>query len=209
MKFKHLILSISMITAVAFTACDSRNESSEPEATSSTSIVAPQAGTFDIEFVRKQIILKGQPFEVPMPLSDLPEGWTWEESENSRYASDGVGLAHLYYNSERIITVAIENYFDDAKDDGIIYNLAIETEDCSIDGFTPQKSTKAEVEKKYGKPDKITEYQGVQNYTYGTTNGNSKASGRTNEQRAIFSFLENGNIKQISVTYADLTKEKY
>ena len=186
MKLKRLFLSLALITAVAFTACDSRNESEESEVTSETSAFAPQDGTFDIEYVRKQISLRGQPFEVPMPLKDLHEGWTWEESENSRFTSDGVSLANLYYNGEKIITVAAENYFDGAKDDGIIYNLAIETEDCSIDGFTPLKSTKAEVEKKYGKPDNIKENPNSVNYTCGTNNGISKASGRTNEQCVTF-----------------------
>lgn len=98
------------------------------------------------------------------------------------------------------------NYFDGAKDNGIIYNLTIERDDCSIDSLIPFKSTKQDVIDRYGEPNEITK-NGY--YSYGTTNNDDKFAGRINEQCIIICFDENCKIISISNTYADLTKEKY
>ena len=207
MKIKPLILTLAVLTAITFSACDSSKQSSQiSENTSSIAISEPKEGTFDIEYVRKQINIKGQAFEIPMALKDLPEGWTWKEHENTKYCDEGHGLAYIYYNDKEMFVAGLENYFDGEKDNGSIYNLTIETNDCSIDGLFPIKSTKQDVTDKYGEPTEITK-SGY--YSYGTTNNDDKFAGRINEQRIIICFDESSKITSISITYADLSKEKY
>ncbi|MCI1269796.1 MAG: hypothetical protein LKG21_07890 [Ruminococcus sp.] len=207
MKIKPFILTLAVLTAITFSACDSSKQNSQTsENTSSIAISEPKEGTFDIEYVRKQINIKGQAFEIPMALKDLPEGWTWKEHENSHYSADGSGLAYIYYKDKEMFIAGLENYFDGEKDNGSIYNLTIETNDCSIDGLFPIKSTKQDVTDKYGEPTEITK-SGY--YSYGTTNNDDKFAGRINEQRIIICFDESSKITSISITYADLSKEKY
>ncbi len=168
-----------------------------------TSIEQPVGNsTFDIEVARKNIVLKGQPFEMPVALKDLSDGWTWEDM-GAKYFDEGEGLAHLYYEDEEMVIAALENFYDADKEDGIIYNLTIETDDCSIDGITPLKSTKQDVLEKYGEPNEIGS---AGHFRYGTTNNSDTFGGRINEQRLTIKFDENDNIILISITYADLTK---
>ena len=205
MKIKPLILTLAVLTAITFSACDSSKQSSQiSENTSSIAISEPKEGTFDIEYVRKQINIKGQAFEIPMALKDLPEGWTWKEHENTKYCDEGHGLAYIYYNDKEMFVAGLENYFDGEKDNGSIYNLTIETNDCSIDGLFPIKSTKQDVVGKYGEPVKINKYG---SYYYGTVNDSDSIGGIINEQRICVEINDDDTIKSISITYADLTKE--
>lgn len=205
MKLKSLILIAAAFTVLAASACG-KESLQQTESAGGTELSEPEYGTFDIEYVRKQINLKGHPFEIPMALKDLPECWTWKEHENSHYSADGSGLAYVYYNGEEMVIAGLENYFEGSENDGIIYNLTIETDDCSIDSLIPLKSTKQDVIDRYGEPDEITK-SGY--YSYGTTNNDDKFAGRINEQCVIICFDENEVITEISLTYADLTKEKY
>ena len=165
-------------------------------------------GTFDIETVRKNIVIKGQPFEVPTVLKDLSDGWTWKESETTKWRDEGLGFAHIYYNEEEVFVAGVENYYEGTEEKGIIYNLTIETDDSSIDGLIPLKSTKQEVIEKYGQPDKVKQMEEpfIDGYYYGTTNDDNTIGGRINEQRINIKFTEEGIVKIISITYADLEK---
>lgn len=204
MRIKPLILTLAVLTAITFSACDSNKESSQiSESTSSIALSEPEQGTFDIEYVRKQIKIKGQPFEIPMALKDLPEGWTWKEHENTKYCDEGHGLAYIYYNDEEMFVAGLEKYYKKADSDGIVYNLTIETDDCSIDGLIPTKSTKQDVVGKYGEPVKINKYG---SYYYGSVNDSDNIGGIINEQR-ICVEINDDTIKSISITYADLTEE--
>lgn len=204
MRIKPLILTLAVLTAITFSACDSSKESSQiSESTSSIALSEPEQGTFDIEYVRKQIKIKGQPFEIPMALKDLPEGWTWKEHENTKYCDEGHGLAYIYYNDEEMFVAGLEKYYKKADSDGIVYNLTIETDDCSIDGLIPTKSTKQDVVGKYGEPVKINKYG---SYYYGSVNDSDNIGGIINEQR-ICVEINDDTIKSISITYADLTEE--
>ncbi len=193
-------------SSISESVSESTDSNEQRKAEVQSEISEPEQGKFDIEYVRKQINIKGQPFEIPMALKDLKDGWTWKEHENSHYSADGSGLAYIYYNGKEMFVAGLENYFDGAKDNGIIYNLTIETDDCSIDSLIPFKSTKQDVIDRYGKP---VEIKGHGSYCYGTANNDDKFAGRINEQRIDISFDENETIRKISLTYADLTKEKY
>ncbi|MCI1269795.1 MAG: hypothetical protein LKG21_07885 [Ruminococcus sp.] len=207
MKIKPFILTLAVLTAITFSACDSSKQNSQTsENTSSIAISEPKEGTFDIEYVRKQINIKGQAFEIPMALKDLPEGWTWKEHENTKYCDEGHGLAYIYYNDKEMFVVGLENYYKKAEGDGIVYNLTIETEDCSIDGLLPIKSTKQDVVDKYGDPIKISKYG---SYYYGIVNNSDTLGGIIKDQSICVKINDDDTIKSISITYADLSKEKY
>ena len=81
MKNKIVLLTLCAVMAVmALTGC--KNENIEAADTGAADSAAEDSnGTFDIETVRKNIVIKGQPFEIPMALKDLPEGWTYVEIE--------------------------------------------------------------------------------------------------------------------------------
>lgn len=134
--------SLSTQSSISESVSESTESDTKSKAEAQSKISESEEGTFDIEYVRKQINIKGQAFEIPVALKDLKDGWTWKEHENSHYSADGSGLAYIYYNGEEMFVAALENYFDGAKDDGIIYNTTIETDDCSIDSLIPFKSTK-------------------------------------------------------------------
>lgn len=209
MKKKFLLLLITVTMAISIVGCN-KNESSESSSQAETSNTtnttqSAQLGTFDIEVVRKNIIIKGQPFEIPVALKDLPEGWTWKEKEQSEL-DEGNGLAYIYYNGEEMFIAGLENFYEGLESSGIVYNLTIKTDDCSIGGLIPFKSTKQDVVDKYGEPNEITR-SGY--YRYGTTNNNDTIRGRINEQCIIIEFDEDDKIIFMSITYADLTKEKY
>ena len=208
MKNKIVLLTLCAVMAVmVFAGC--KNENIEAADTGSVDSAAEDGnGTFDIETVRKNIIIKGQPFEVPIVLKDLSNGWTWKENENSKLCDEGLGLASIYYNEEEMFIAGVENYYEGTEEKGIIYNLTIGTDDSSIDGLIPLKSTKQEVIEKYGQPDKVKQMEEpfVGGYFYGVVNGWDHVLGRTNNQSLYCSFTEEGLIKAITITYADLEK---
>lgn len=215
MKNKIILLTLcAVMTGMVFSGCKNENiEAADTGAANSAAADDNAAqgeanGTFDIETVRKNIVIKGQPFEVPTVLKDLSNGWTWEENENSKWCDEGLGLATIFYNEEEMFIAGVENYYDGSEEKGIIYNLTVETGDSSIDGLIPLLSTKQEVIKKYGQPDKVKQMEEpfIDGYYYGTINDNSTMGGRINEQRVNIKFTEEGIVKIISITYADLEK---
>ncbi len=203
------------MACLVFAGCKNENENIEASDTSVTSSAAADDnaaqgeanGTFDIETVRKNIVIKGQPFEIPMALKDLPEGWTYVEIETMLL--DGLGSAKFYYNDEEMFHGALENFYKDNKKDGIIYNTTLRTEDCSIDGIIPLKTTMQEVIDKYGEPTNInSEYDDVDIYSYGILKPMTNMFGRFNDQALTISFdNETKIVSLISITYADFDKE--
>ena len=201
------------MVCLVFAGCKNENiEASDTGVTSSAAaddnVAQEEAnGTFDIETVRKNIVIKGQPFEIPMALKDLPEGWTYVEIETMQL--DGLGSANFYYNDEEMFHGALENFYKDNKKDGIIYNTTLKTDDCSIDGIIPLKTTMQEVIDKYGEPTNInSEYDDVDIYSYGILKQMTNMFGRFNDQALTISFdKETKIVSQISITYADFNKE--
>ena len=213
MKNRVKFILCAVMVCLVFAGCKNENiEASDTGVTSSAAADDNAAqgeanGTFDIETVRKNIVIKGQPFEIPMALKDLPEGWTYVEIETMLL--DGLGSAKFYYNDEEMFHGALENFYKDNKKDGIIYNTTLRTEDCSIDGIIPLKTTMQEVIDKYGEPTNInSEYDDVDIYSYGILKPMTNMFGRFNDQALTISFdNETKIVSLISITYADFDKE--
>lgn len=206
---RKIMLILALLMLVSGTvACGKQTDSSLVNESETEQIISQteESEGFDMERIRNSVIIKGQPFEIPIALSDLGEGWTWKEHENSWVGSEGNGLVYVYYNDEEWFVGTVRNYYEGNEMEGIIYNLGIESEDSSIDGLVPLVSTKQEVIERYGEPNEISEKSG--NYHYGTTNYDSTPLGPLNEQELSIAFDEKDTVIKIIITYADLSKEK-
>lgn len=199
-----LMLAASMLCGIA--GC-TKEPSDSPADISDASIELSNDNDeigFDIDRVRKNIIIKGQTIEIPVKLGEIPEGWSYKlYDEKDVYLRENQFLATMYYNGNEMYIAALENFFPDKPKESIIYNLTIYESDCSIDGLMPQLSTKQDVIDKYGEP-----LSGVGNehyYYYGIVNGENKTGGRLNDHSIGVRFTEDDLIKSISITYADLS----
>ncbi len=195
-KAAALLIAGAMLCGLA--GCDRSNvpESSE---------VSYSETGFDIERVRKNIVIKGQTIEIPVKLKDIPKGWSYKlYDENDVYLRDEQFMATMYYNGEKMYVAALEQYNEKKPKESIIFNLTIYDSDCSIGGLIPQVTTKQDVVSKYGNPTKISSYG---TYKYGIVNGENKVGGRINDHSISVKFDDNDIVKSISITYADLTKQ--
>lgn len=199
-----LMLAASMLCGIA--GC-TKEPSESPANINDTSIELSNDNDeigFDIDRVRKNIIIKGQTIEIPVKLGEIPEGWSYKlYDENDVYLRENQFLATMYYNGNEMYIAALENFFPDKPKESIIYNLTIETDDCSIDGLVPFKSTKQEVVKRYGEP--VPTASDDEYYLYGIVNGENKVGGRINDHSLGIRFDESDIITEISITYADLS----
>lgn len=206
-KGKRAVALLATITLLcSFTGC-SNGETPSPTDRNITSVGVSnnvnETG-FDIDRVRKSIIVKGQTIEIPVKLGEIPEGWSYKlYDEKDVYLRDNQFLATMYYNGNEMYIAALENFFPDKPKESIIYNLTIETDDCSIDGLVPFKSTKQEVVKRYGEP--VPTASDDEYYLYGIVNGENKVGGRINDHSLGIRFDESDIITEISITYADLS----
>ena len=199
-----LMLAASMLCGIA--GC-TKEPSDSPADISDASVELSNDNDeigFDIDRVRKSIIIKGQTIEIPVKLGEIPEGWSYKlYDEKDVYLRENQFLATMYYNGNEMYIAALENYNKNKPEESIIYNLTIYESDCSIDGLMPQLSTKQDVIDKYGEP-----LSGVGNehyYSYGIVNGENKPGGRLNDHSIGVRFTEDNLIKSISITYADLS----
>ena len=199
-----LMLAASMLCGIA--GC-TKEPSGSPADISDASVELSNDNDeigFDIDRVRKSIIIKGQTIEIPVKLGEIPEGWSYKlYDEKDVYLRENQFLATMYYNGNEMYIAALENYNKNKPEESIIYNLTIYESDCSIDGLMPQLSTKQDVIDKYGEP-----LSGVGNehyYYYGIVNGENKTGGRLNDHSIGVRFTEDNLIKSISITYADLS----
>ena len=199
-----LMLAASMLCGIA--GC-TKEPSDSPADISDASVELSNDNDeigFDIDRVRKSIIIKGQTIEIPVKLGEIPEGWSYKlYDEKDVYLRENQFLATMYYNGNEMYIAALENYNKNKPEESIIYNLTIYESDCSIDGLMPQLSTKQDVIDKYGEP-----LSGVGNehyYYYGIVNGENKTGGRLNDHSIGVRFTEDNLIKSISIAYADLS----
>lgn len=199
-----LMLAASMLCGIA--GC-TKEPSDSPADISDASVELSNDNDeigFDIDRVRKSIIIKGQTIEIPVKLGEIPEGWSYKlYDEKDVHLRENQFLATMYYNGNEMYIAALENYNKNKPEESIIYNLTIYESDCSIDGLMPQLSTKQDVIDKYGEP-----LSGVGNehyYYYGIVNGENKTGGRLNDHSIGVRFTEDNLIKSISITYADLS----
>lgn len=196
MKKKMKLLLLMAMLAVGVAGCGNKEEKETP--------IVQYDGLFDIEAARKEIIIQGQPFEIPVALKDLPEGWTYEARlEDSELYDEGNGVIYLLYNGEKMSGASVENYYPDRIEDSIVYNLTVRTDKCMIAGVVPTVSTKQEVVDMYGEPVRLSNAGG---YCYGISSGRSSFGGRLDDQSICVAFDENDVVKTVSITYADLTK---
>lgn len=198
-KKRMKLLIVSMIFILYLSACGKKEDAGTDDPSWGQDISqteTTQSEGFDIEVARKNIIIKGQPFEIPVALGDLKDGWTWKENENSIRVS-GAGLADIYFNGEEWFTAGLDNFYEGAEEKGVVYNLAIETEDCSIDGLVPYQSTKQEVIEKYGEPDEIIPEYSL--YHYGTIHNDR--SWPIKERSIVIEFDKTDKVIFISITY--------
>ena len=65
----------------------------------------------------------------------MEDKWTYKKRE-THYVDD-TGLADFYYNGNEMFVAGIGNFKEGKEDDGYIYDIALETDDCSIGGITP------------------------------------------------------------------------
>ncbi len=192
----ELLLAGVMLCGLA--GCD---RSTVPE---SSEVSYSETG-FDIERVRRNIVIKGQTIEIPVKLKDIPKGWSYElYDENDVHLRDEQFMATMYYNGEKMYVAALEQYNEKKPKESIIFNLTIDKSDCSIGGLIPQVTTKQDVVSKYGDPTIISSYG---TYKYGIVNGENKVGGRINDHSISVKFDDNDIVKSISITYADLTKQ--
>ncbi len=199
-KRKILLILSSLMLIFCVTACSKQTDSStanEPEASQTE-----EEKGFDMERIRKSIVIKGQTFEIPTPLADLGEEWTWKEHENSYWGTDGNGLVYLYYKGEEWFIATVHNYYEGSENEGIIYNLTIDTSDCSIDGLVPLESTRQDVVDKYGEPVEIFTRTGdyPHFYRYGTIDHDA-GLGPMKQQGLSMGIDENDIVTEVSITY--------
>lgn len=197
-KTMKLLLLLAML-AVGVTGCGNKEEKEKPSVKYENT---EYDGLFDIEAARKDIWIDGQQLVLPVVLKDLPAGWTYEDY-NAKYLDPGVGIAILYYEGKKMIEVGLENYDANHFDESIACNVTISASNCNIANIVPGVTTKQEIYEKYGEPVKVSEYG---SYYYGIVNGHKTLGGRQNDQSIIFKFNEDDVVREISFTYADLTK---
>lgn len=198
-----IIISLLVMGAMlcGITACDNGQLQISADVSEN-----PDESGFNIERVRKNIVIKGQTIEVPTKLGDIQSGWSYElYDEKDVYLTQNQFLATMFYKGEEMYIAALENYEKGKAEESIIYNLTIYDSDCSIDGLVPYLTTKQDVVEKYGEP--LPDVSRDNYYYYGLVNGENKLGGRLNDHAIGIRFAEDDTVKGISITYADLSKQ--
>ena len=89
---------------------------------------------FDIERIRKNVIVDGQAIEIPIKLKELPKDWTYETSAN-RFAEDRCHVEVKDKNGDLLFNCGAENYKESKKGDSRIFDAPFENDKCSVDGI--------------------------------------------------------------------------
>ena len=160
---------------------------------------------FDIERIRKNVIVDGQAIEIPIKLKELPKDWTYETSAN-RFAEDRCHVEVKDKNGDLLFSCGAENYKESKKGDSRIFDAPFENDKCSVDGITPFKTTREEIVEKYGEATSIKnfnskKYEGWQEYRYGSLEG--KTSNDWHGKCLIVTFNEKGIVDWVTIVYTD------
>lgn len=202
------VLCAVLAAALACGLCGC-NKEEKITSESESSVVSYSETGFDIDRARKSIVVKGQSFEIPKPLKEIKGDWSYKV--NNEYCQEGTCHVEVYYKDELMLTGGGENYFEGKAKDAVMYNTTLKTDDCSVDGIVPLKTTRQEVLDKYGDPDSTglrdSDPSTAKTYKYGIDKGVNAIAGRFNSQCITIGFNEDGIVELVSVTYADLTKE--
>ena len=86
--------------------------------------------------MKRSFIIKGVPIELPKRIGDLDDAWTYQKRE-THYVDD-TGLADFYFNGKEMFVAGIGDFIEGQEEDGFIYDIALESDDCSIGGITPK-----------------------------------------------------------------------
>lgn len=171
---------------------------------------APASGTsnqtgFDLEVVRKSLMVRGVPLELPKRIGDLDSKWTYQKL-NASYV-DGTGMADFYYDGKEMFIGGVRDFEGSKEENGVIFDVALETSDCSIGGITPNVSTKADVLKKYGEPVEINvvEERGLYRYVYGIREHNQVPFVIEHSQMfTVVFYIDTDVVQGVRVVYSDL-----
>lgn len=176
---KKLSIMVTVLAAMLMlVSCGKPSNDLVPKGSESSQVVSEESSKkkFDIDEVGKNITVKGHKIQLPIRLGDFPNGWTYKEH------GDPIGKLQsfdIYFENEFIITISAENFVEGKEKDAILFNVGLETDDCSVDGIIPNKTTIDEVIEKYGEPDNMTQEKDI--YYYG------KPNPRSEEDRWVFS----------------------
>lgn len=160
---------------------------------------------FDIERIRKTVVVDGQAIEIPIKLKELPKDWTYETSAN-RFAEDRCHVEVKDKNGDLLFSCGAENYKESKKGDSRIFDAPFENDKCSVDGITPFKTTREEIVERYGEATSIKnfnskKYEGWQEYRYGSLEG--KTSNDWHGKCLIVTFNEKGIVDWVTIVYTD------
>ncbi len=161
---------------------------------------------FDIDEVRKDIYVKGVTFELPKRVGDLEKEWTYEKYQPSPYV-DGTGGATFFYNGEEMFYAGVSDFENGDEKNGMLYDIMLETSDCSIGGIVPNVTTKKEVVEKYGEPNSTNSYEDrhLYRYIYGVKDENQPLFKIQHSQMFTVVFYDDTDIVQsVRVVYTDL-----
>ena len=165
------------------------------------------AGTFDVDAVRSNIIIKGQHFDLPQYLTKLDKSWEFKFYDRKDYGlKEGNGMAKLFYMGTEMGTVSLENCYTGHEEESVMYSISVRTSDSSIYGITPLVSKLSEVEALIGRPeseDKV-EKPFTHTYRYGIMLGKDE-QGILRGHSITVSFNEEDVVDMISITYSDMS----
>lgn len=203
-KAKRLVVLMLAAALLYGIAGCTKEQSEAPAYSNDTSVDQSNSNDetgFDIERIRKNVIVDGQAIEIPIKLKDLPKDWTYEATAN-RFAEDRCHVEVKDKNGDLLFSCGAENYKESKKGDSKIFNAPFENDKCSVDGITPFKTTREEVVERYGEATSIKKlYEGREEYRYGSLEG--KTSDDWHGKCLIVTFNEKGIVDWVAVVYTD------
>ena len=170
MKFKPFILSLAVLTAFTFSACDGVKESSQPTETTSSTTSVPSSteeieynGTFNEDIfnqICQNIKVDGRTISIPCTLADLGEDYSYNMDNPVIDEKHGMSFYGLLYKDEEIGTVTLKyNSNDSNVDDDCIKGLSFysrENNGVYIAGITTN-DTEESVTAALGQPTKTND----------------------------------------------------
>ena len=163
-----VILSL-LLSVCAFTGC---GKTSGDPALSDTSVITASElaerseGVCDLEIARRNVVIDGQNFVLPIKLSDIGSDWAYELRDDDftqRYMDEGYGIVYLRRGDKTIIECSIENYHQKLKNADIFMLSVLEDDeyakDIVIDDIVVGVTEMTEIRKKYGEPSKVRSFE--------------------------------------------------
>ncbi len=153
--------------------------------------------SFDMEKIRKNIVIRGERFEIPVKLNELADGLTFEIWDEDSF--EGRNAADIFRNGEELCSVGVMNCYAGAEGESEIYYISLNDSECSADGIVPHISTKQEVLDKYGEPGYKAGDDVSCIFYYGEEKSATPLDGLSGKAVAI--SFEDDKVATISITY--------